>query len=84
MTQSMLTTLHIDEMLRERHLADPRMAARVVSPEPAGLAPPDAGPHVQLPVRLRRRLGALLIRAGRRLGDGTRSPGSPLYGPAPR
>jgi hypothetical protein len=80
-TQAMLTTLHIEELLRERQPRHEAGAPWYGGPSQATINQP-AWPRAHL--RLRRRLGALLIQAGRRLGDGTRPPGYPLYGSAHR
>jgi len=78
-TQPNLAALRIEELLRERR---PRHQAgapwyggrsRVTASRPARLRP-DTCPRVGLPVRLRRRLGALLILAGRRLAHGAYPP----------
>ena len=80
-THAMLNTLRIEEMLGERQPQHKSGAAWYHSPSRVFASQPS---RLRVPVRLRRRLDALLIQAGRRLGDSGRSPGYPLYGPAPR
>lgn len=81
MTQAMLAELHVEDLLRERqprHLSeaswhgyrDSRSISQPYSP--------------RLLTHLRRQLAALLIQAGRRLGDGTQPRSYPLYGSAHR
>jgi hypothetical protein len=81
MTQAMLATLHVEDLLRERQPRHPYGALWS-----GYLDPPASSQSVRhhLHTRLRRDLAALLIQAGRRLGGDTRPRGYPLYGSAHR
>ena len=81
MTQAMLATLHVEDLLRESQLRHPTGASWLSADDPRAVSPP-ARPH--LPMRLRRRLAALLIQAGRRLAGDPRQRSYPLYDSAYR
>ena len=72
-TQSNLVAMHIEELLRERQPRHEAGAPWYGTPAPVIPARPI------LPA-LRRRLGALLIQAGRRLSDNPRPRNHALFG----
>ena len=76
-TQSNLVTMRIEDLLRERQPKHEAGAPRYGGPAPTTIRPPI---WAALHLRLRRRLGALLIQAGRRLADNSRPRSRPLFG----
>ena len=80
-TQAMLATLHIEELLRERQPRHESGAPWYGRPDQAGSSQPV---WPRLTARLRRHLAAFLIQAGRRLAGDPRLRSAPLYGSAHR
>jgi hypothetical protein len=75
-TQSNLVTMRIEDLLRERQPRHEVGATRYGGPAPATISAPI---RAALHLRLRRRLGALLIQAGRRLADNSHPRRRPLF-----
>lgn len=83
--QSNLVALRIEEILRERQSRHDAGTPWYGGPSPSAMtqSAPRRRP-LRLPLRLRRHLAAVLIQAGRRLGDTARPRDYPLYGSAHR